>query len=79
MEDGTLTVFKYVNRNPPRDQQAVLGFVVEDLDAVCSRIKEHGGKLVGTVREYPEFAIRVQFAEDPEGAINELVEMVQAG
>lgn len=75
MADGTLVMFKFVDRPPPRDQQAILGFVTEDFDGVIARIVTHGGKLVGPTREMPAFGIRVQFAEDPEGAINEVVEI----
>lgn len=75
MADGTLVMFNFVDRAPPRDQQAILGFVSDDLDGVIERIVAHGGRLVGPTREMPDFGIRVQFAEDPEGAINEVVEI----
>jgi len=78
MSDGSLVMFNFVDRQPPRDQQSILGFVTDDLDAVAARIVAHGGRLVGATREMPEYGIRVQFAEDPEGAINEVVEMQAA-
>jgi predicted enzyme related to lactoylglutathione lyase len=75
MEGGSLVMFKFVDRPAPRDQQSILGFVTDDLDGIVTRIGLHGGKLVGPTREMPKFGIRVQFAEDPEGALNEIVEM----
>lgn len=75
MADGTLVMFKFVDRQPPRDQQMIVGMTTDDLDGVVTRVVAQGGTLVGARREYPAFGIRVQFVQDPEGALNEIVEM----
>lgn len=40
MADGTLVMFNFVDRDPPRDQQAILGFVTDDLDGVINQVVE---------------------------------------
>ena len=73
---GSLVMFNFTDRAAPRDQQVILGFVVEDLDAVAKAIVAHGGKLVGPIRDEPEHGVRVVFATDPEGALSENVQML---
>ena len=73
---GSLVMFNFTDRAAPRDQQVILGFVVEDLDAVAKAIVAHGGKLVGPIRDEPEHGVRLVFATDPEGALSENVQML---
>ena len=73
---GSLVMFNFTDRAAPRDQQVILGFVVEDLDAVAKAIVANGGKLVGPLRDEPEHGVRVVFATDPEGALSENVQML---
>jgi len=73
---GSLVMFNFTDRAAPRDQQVILGFVVEDLDAVAKAIVANGGKLVGPIRDEPEHGVRVVFATDPEGALSENVQML---
>lgn len=76
MSSGTLVMFKFVDRPAPRDQQVILGFVTPDLDALKERIVAAGGRLVGPTREEVAHGVRVQFSEDPEGALSENVQML---
>jgi predicted enzyme related to lactoylglutathione lyase len=73
---GSLVMFNFTDRAAPRDQQVILGFVVEDLDAVAKAIVTNGGKLVGPIRDEPEHGVRLVFATDPEGALSENVQML---
>ena len=73
---GSLVMFNFTDRAAPRDQQVILGFVVEDLDAVAKAIVANGGKLVGPIRDEPEHGVRLVFATDPEGALSENVQML---
>lgn len=75
---NSLVMFNFVDRPPPRDQQAMLGFITGDIEALAARIEAHGGKLVGPLRDMPEHGVRVQFSEDPEGALAENVETMPA-
>lgn len=78
MAAGSLVMFNFTQRTGARDQQVILGFVTEDIDALVGRIEANGGKLVGPVRDEPEHGVRVVFATDPEGALTENVQMLVA-
>jgi len=73
---GTIVMFNFTERAAPRDQQAIFGFSVDDLEALALRIEDNGGKLVGPIREMPEHGIKVVFSTDPEGALCENVKLV---
>lgn len=76
MSAGTLVMFNFTERAAPRDQQVILGFTTDDLDALVERIKANGGKLNGPVREETEHGVRVVFSVDPEGVLCENVQML---
>jgi len=73
---GSLVMFNFTERDAPRDQQVILGFVVEDLDALVEKVTANGGKLVGPIREEADHGVRVVFSTDPEGALCENVQML---
>jgi len=74
--EESLIMFKFVDRSAPRDQESILGFLTEDLDALAARIEAHGGKLASAIKSMPDHGIRVVFATDPEGHLSENVEML---
>ncbi|MCC2603133.1 VOC family protein [Sphingopyxis yananensis] len=76
MSSGTLVMFKFTDRPAPRDQQVILGFVTDDMDALKARIVANGGALVGSTRDEVSHGVRVQFSQDPEGALAENVQML---
>lgn len=76
MASGTLVMFKFTDRAKPRDQQLILGFVTDDLEALKERIVSNGGRLIGPTRDETGHGVRVQFSEDPEGALSENVQML---
>jgi predicted enzyme related to lactoylglutathione lyase len=78
-EVGGLTLISFLDGNPPAAGEAVQGFITQDLDAVCQRALAAGGRLAEPVREIPGFGIKVAFVLDPEGHINEVVEMTAPG
>jgi len=75
-QNGTLVMFNFTERQAPRDQQAIFGFTVDDLEATVAKIEANGGKLVGPIREQAEHGVRVVFATDPEGALCENVQLI---
>ena len=77
--DESLVLFKFVDRKPPRDQESILGFITEDLDALADRISANGGTLASPINSMPEHGIRVLFATDPEGHLSENVELIATG
>lgn len=76
MSSESLVMFKFVDRPAPRDQEVILGFITEDLDALAARVLEHGGKYVGPLKSMPEHGVRVLFTTDPEGRLSENVELL---
>ena len=76
---GGLTLISYLDGNPPSAGEAVQGFVTQDIAAVCERALAAGGSVPEPIREIPEFGIKVAFVLDPEGHINEVIEMTASG
>jgi uncharacterized glyoxalase superfamily protein PhnB len=74
----SLVMFKFLDRPAPRDQEVILGFITEDLDALAERVLAHGGKHSSPIKSMPEHGIRVMFTTDPEGRLSENVEMIAA-
>lgn len=74
--EESLVLFKFVDRAAPRDQESILGFITEDLDALAERICAQGGAAVGPIQSIPDHGVRVLFATDPEGHLSENVEMI---
>lgn len=72
---GTLTLLKFLNRPAAKDDGAIIGFTTSDLEALLERVRLSGGQLVGEIKEMPRLGIRVAFTRDPEGHLNELVEL----
>lgn len=73
---GTLVMFKFTERDAPRDQQVILGFTVEDINVLADKIVANGGSLVGPIRDESEHGVRLMFSTDPEGALCENVQMI---
>lgn len=71
-----LTLISYTDANAPAAGEAVQGFMTEDLEAACARAIAAGGSVPEPIREVPEFGIKVAFILDPEGRINEVVQML---
>ncbi|MCP5395204.1 MAG: VOC family protein [Sphingomonadaceae bacterium] len=78
MTGQTLVMFNFTDRPKPRDQQVILGFISDDIEALNARIVANGGKLVGPLTDQPDHGVRVQFSEDPEGALAENVQLLFA-
>jgi predicted enzyme related to lactoylglutathione lyase len=74
-EVGGLTLISYLDGDPPAAGEAVQGFVTQDIEAVCQRALAAGGTVPEPIREIPESGIKVAFVLDPEGHINEVIEM----
>lgn len=78
-ETGGLTLISFTDGNPPAAGEAVQGFITQDIEAVCQRALAAGGSIPEPVREIAEFGIKVAFVLDPEGHINEVIEMTAPG
>lgn len=76
MSSESLVMFKFIDRPAPRDQEVILGFITDDLDALAERVLAHGGKHNGPIKSMPEHGVRVLFTTDPEGRLSENVELL---
>jgi len=70
-----LTLIKYLDSTGPTAGEAVQGFITNDLEAVVERARANGGTAPDPIRAIPEFGIKVAFVLDPEGHVNEVIEM----
>lgn len=70
-----LTLIHYVDSEAPSVDESVQGFTTTDIEALVARAKAAGGSVPEPIRRIPEFAIRVVFVRDPEGHVNEVVQM----
>ncbi len=78
-ETGGLTLISYLDGDHPAAGEAVQGFITQDIDALCERALAAGGGVPEPIREISSFGIKVAFVLDPEGHINEVIEMTAPG
>jgi predicted enzyme related to lactoylglutathione lyase len=70
-----LTLIRYLDSTAPTAGESVQGFVTGDLRALVARAVAAGGRVPEPIRHIPEFHIEVAFVLDPEGHVNEVVQM----
>lgn len=71
-----LTLIQYLDSTGPTAGEAVQGYVTEDIEALAERARKAGGTVPEPIRHIPEFGIKVAFVLDPEGHVNEVVQML---
>lgn len=76
--DPALTLIQYCDSTGPIAGEAVQGFVSDNLEALVERALAHGGTVPDPIRAIPEFGLRVVFVLDPEGHVNEVIQMTAA-
>jgi predicted enzyme related to lactoylglutathione lyase len=72
---SSLTLIKYQDSTAPSAGESVQGFTTTDIDALVRRAQAAGGRIAEPIRKIEEFKLRVAFVEDPEGHINEVVQL----
>lgn len=70
-----LTLITHLDSTGPSVGEAVQGFITADLEALVGRAEAAGGTVPEPIRAIPAFGIRVAFVLDPEGHVNEVVQM----
>lgn len=77
-QDGgaTFVLLAFDDAAQPVGGEAIIGFTVDDLDAVLTAITASGGAVAEAVRDMPHLGIRVAFATDPEGHLLEIVQFL---
>lgn len=72
---GALTLIHYLDSRSPVTGESVQGFTTDDIEALVARAKAAGGTIPEPIRRIEEFGIRVVFVLDPEGHVNEVVQL----
>jgi predicted enzyme related to lactoylglutathione lyase len=70
-----LTLIKYLDSTAPQSGESVQGFTTTDIEALVRRAEAAGGSVPEPVYRVEEFHISVAFVLDPEGHVNEVVQM----
>ena len=72
---GSLTLIRYLDSTGPAAGESVQGFLTTDIEALVKRAEAAGGSIPEPIRRIESFGIRVVFVLDPEGHVNEVVQM----
>jgi len=72
---SSLTLIQYLDSAAPATGESVQGFTTSDIDALVERAKVAGGRIPEPVRRIEAFRLRVVFVLDPEGHLNEVVQL----
>jgi lactoylglutathione lyase len=73
---GSLTLLKFIDAPKPTNDELILGFTTDDLDAFVERVKTAGGRVTDPIRTMAEINLRVAFVEDIEGHLIEVVQLL---
>ena len=70
-----LTLIKYLDSTGPLVGEAVQGFMSDNLEALVERARANGGSVPDPIKDVPGYNLRVVFVLDPEGHVNEVIQM----
>lgn len=73
---GSLTLLKFNDAPKPTNDEVILGFTTDDLDAFVARIEAAGGRVTDPIRTMKEVGVRVAFVQDVEGHLIEVVQLL---
>jgi len=72
---SSLTLIKYLDSTGPTVGESVQGYTTTNIEALVQRAKAAGGSVPEPIRRIESFKIHVVFVLDPEGHINEVVQL----
>ena len=72
---SSLTLIKYLDSTGPVVGESVQGFTTTNIEALVARAKAAGGSIPEPIRRIEEFKLYVVFVRDPEGHLNEVVQL----
>ena len=72
---SSLTLIKYLDSTGPSRGESVQGFTTTDIQALVQRAEASGGRIAEPIRRVEDFKLSVVFVEDPEGHLNEVVQL----
>lgn len=72
---AALTLISYADSTGPVAGESVQGFTTGDIESLVRRALAMGGTVPEPIRHIPEFQLKVAFVLDPEGHVNEVVQL----
>jgi predicted enzyme related to lactoylglutathione lyase len=72
---SSLTLITYLDSTGPIVDESIQGFTTTNIEALVERAKAAGGSIPEPIRRIDEFKLRVVFVRDPEGHLNEVVQL----
>lgn len=72
---SSLTLITYLDSIEPLVGESVQGFTTTDIIALVARAKAAGGTIPEPIRRIDAFGLSVVFVLDPEGHLNEVVQL----
>lgn len=72
---SSLTLIKYLDSTGPTGGESIQGFTTTDIKALVGRAEAMGGRIAEPIRRIEEFKLYVVFVLDPEGHLNEVVQL----
>src|ERR1700733_4021617 len=72
---SSLTLIKYLDSAGPIAGESVQGFTTTDIEALVKRARVAGGTIPEPIRCIEEVKLNVVFVLDPEGHVNEVVQL----
>ena len=73
---ATFVLLKFVDAPKPTNDEVILGFITDDVDAFMQRAEAAGGKVQTAPVAQPEHGVKVGFCTDVEGHLIEVVELL---
>ena len=70
-----LTLIQYLDSKAPLAGESVQGFTTTNIEALVKRAVAVGGRIPDPIRRIEEFKLHVVFVLDPEGHVNEVVQL----
>lgn len=70
-----VTLISYLDSTGPIVGESVIGFTTTDINALVERASAAGGSIPEPVRRIDELKLQVVFVLDPEGHVNEVVQL----
>ena len=75
---ASFILLKFLDAPKPTNDEVILGFVTDDVDAFVERSEANGGTVVEAPIDQPQHGVRVAFVTDVEGHLIEVVQLLQA-
>jgi predicted enzyme related to lactoylglutathione lyase len=72
---AALTLIQYLDSTGPDTGESVQGFTTTDIEALVKRARAAGGSIPEPIRRIEAFKVHVVFVLDPEGHVNEVVQL----